>query len=121
MRKLFLQIILLFVVFGCSVTITFGQMTVQISGPTKVLKDTEVLYTANFYNNGSPVNPPTGGTSYWDQSGAMVIYESSLEYRLSFTTSGSHWVYYEYSTFDNYYSDMLYLDVEGDYCNGVTC
>ena len=98
----------------------FGQMTVEINGPTSATINTQILYTVTFYNNGYQINPPTGGTAYWDYSGAMLVYQSNLELRLNFTVTGSQWVYYEYSTYDDYFSDYLYVNVTGNYCNGVT-
>jgi len=112
MIKLFFRTSLLLALTVGISRMGFAQMSVEINGPTTITTNNQILYTVKFYNNGIQVSPPSSGTSYWDNSGALVIQESSSEYRVNFSTSGSHWISYQHSTLDGYIMDYLDINVE---------
>jgi len=99
---------------------SFGQITVEINGPSTAPANTQILFTVTYYNNGVQTNKPAGGTTTWDYSDAILVNETSSELRINFTNPGPQWVYYSHNTFDNIYYDYFYLEVDNGSCDGVT-
>ncbi len=116
MKKILLAVLL----WQCVLVVnSFGQMTVQINGPSTAPANTQVLFTFTYYNNGVPTSPPTGGSTTWDYSDAILVNETSSELRVSFTNPGPQWVYYSYNTHNALYYDYFYIEVGSGSCAGV--
>jgi YD repeat-containing protein len=96
-----------------------GITRVEINGPGTAAMDAQTLFTVTFWDYYSQVPPPQYGSYYWDFTGASLLDETKSSLRLNYYISGGQMVNYEYSTFDNYYSDYVTVQVDPDYCTGV--
>ncbi|MCH7411523.1 DUF6443 domain-containing protein, partial [Belliella sp. DSM 111904] len=112
----------LLLVFGL-VRVTIGQniTNVTISGPTTTTSGTNVTYNAQFWSNSQQIAPPGSGDYQWSHSGGTELFNTLTQMQLNFNTAGSHYVAYDFATFDNYFSPYMPVSVTGstNLCNGV--
>ncbi|WP_199856435.1 DUF6443 domain-containing protein, partial [Lunatibacter salilacus] len=114
---------LLFIGFCLIAPAVFCQSTArpQITGPTSVALGTAATFHVAFWNGSTMVHPSSGLGYMWSPSGGFVNHESQNSISLTFNSVGSHWLSYQYMTYDGNYYDNIQVQVTSpDQCAGIS-
>ncbi|WP_339881304.1 DUF6443 domain-containing protein [uncultured Algoriphagus sp.] len=86
---------------------------IDIVGPSSVTAGQQTTYTINFYSGSGQIAPPTSGSYYWDTNGATASGNAISYNYLTWPSSGTFSIYYEYSDVTGTFYDYLTVTVTG--------
>lgn len=108
MKQLFLAIL----VFTC--VFAEAQITVEINGPTTANVNETKNYTLTWRDGFYQISPPWDGTPNWFTFGGSVTSGNESGASVQWTNAGIHSLYFEYSTWNNFYSDNLTVTINSE-------
>jgi RHS repeat-associated protein len=107
MRKILLILLLLQQIY------VVAQITVEITGPTTANVGETKNYTLMWRDGFYLTLPPMGGTASWYAIGGTVTYGDEGSGSVQWNAAGPRSVFFEYSTWNDYYFDDLMVTVSG--------